>query len=331
MDVPPSRSPEGHSLFALDARRRLKEIAHARLVDKTLSRPLLKALILLAATQPADHRRSGGDRVLSADALLTDGGQLALAVMRALIVLATLPPDGSYAPENLIAWTHEIPEDTLTRTVKTLAALGIIERHPDADEYRLTPVPSGSNVLDGWPPTNSTPKRVSTRSDLSDLQDSLFAERHIPIVVLTEQSAEKPILPVREVRLIVGGEAEIFLLADHLTAQLRTRLGRNFGVSRGMARIFWPGLSLASDPFDHPLVAVLDVETPEAALAEFAHQFDLSRPHIRKEIKLIEALCSNAERQATRLQADIRIKDRELQEVRDNLHAAQRQLKSRDE
>lgn len=318
-------------LFALDARRRLKEITHARLVDKTLSRSLLKALILLAATQPADDRRSGGDRVLSADALLTDGGQLALAVMRALIVLATLPPNGSYAPENLVAWTHEIPEDTLTRTVKTLAALGIIERHPDADEYRLAPfLSTRPDVLDGWPPADYTPKLVSTRSDLSDLQTSLLAERHGPIVVLTEQSAEKPVLPIREVRLIAGNDAEIFLLADHLTSQLRQQLGSNFAVSRGMARIFWPGLSRTSDPFDHPLVAVLDVETPEAALAEFARQFDLSRPHIRAEIKLIEGLRSAAESQVTKQKADLGIKDRELQDVRGNLDAAQRRLKDRE-
>jgi hypothetical protein len=72
-----------------------------------------------------------------------------------------------------------------------------------------------------------------------------------------------------------------------------------------MARIFWPQLTLHSDPLHHPLVPILDIEPVESALAEFARSFDLSRPHIRREIEQLDELNAQLKQQNALLKAEV--------------------------
>jgi len=91
------------------------------------------------------------------------------------------------------------------------------------------------------------------------------------------------------VRMIVGAEPRIYLIAgEHWLRGLADLLGRRLALPAGAARVWWPGLTLRSDPFEHPLLFPLDDERELDLLAEFARRFELSRPLVRREIRLIE-------------------------------------------
>jgi hypothetical protein len=176
---------------------------------------------------------------------------------------------------------------------------------------------------------------VRDSQGIAKLAARLFGGRHAPCVVLTQPSERaESVLPLREVRAIAGADALIYLISDELLPEFRRTVGPRLALASGMARIFWPELTLQSDPFDHPLVTILDVELTESALAEFAAQFDLSRPHIRREINMLEALRATLSRENARLKADLRQCQRELgdrhQDLRDALaraEHAERQLR----
>lgn len=143
---------------------------------------------------------------------------------------------------------------------------------------------------------------VDSEPSVLRLEEALLGERHWPCVVLPDRPDEDgPTLPPEELRAIVGPEAQIYLISEHFLPRLRATLGRRLAVNQGMARIYWPGLASDSDEFDHPQVAVLDIEPVESALAEFSSQFDFSRPHIRREIKRIEELRRMAEQKSAHL------------------------------
>jgi hypothetical protein len=118
----------------------------------------------------------------------------------------------------------------------------------------------------------------------------LSSDREQPVVALAQSlEAEEPVLASGDVRAIVGADARIYYLpAEHLLQSLQSILGRSLALPRGAARIWWPGLGSRSDPSDHPLVLELDGQPQAHTLAELARQFDLSRPRVRREIKLIE-------------------------------------------
>jgi hypothetical protein len=131
---------------------------------------------------------------------------------------------------------------------------------------------------------------VRSQAGMQSLEDFLLSGRSAAVVVLS-QSADtfQPVLSPARIRAIIGPEGTIYYVpGEQLLRQLRAVLGHGLALSRGTVRIFWPGLTIRSDPADHPLVPVLDGEPVESALAEFARQFDLSRPRVRSEIRLIE-------------------------------------------
>ncbi len=131
---------------------------------------------------------------------------------------------------------------------------------------------------------------VLSQSGVWALADLLLGEREHPVVVLTQsEETLQPVLSPPRIRAIVGPHAPIrYLPGEYLLEALRVVLGNRLAVCRGAARIFWPGLWRGADPADHPLVQILDGELEADAHAEFARQFDLSRPPVRREIKLIE-------------------------------------------
>jgi hypothetical protein len=131
---------------------------------------------------------------------------------------------------------------------------------------------------------------VRSQAGMQSLEDFLLGERAAPVVVLSQSTDTfQPVLSPGRIRTIIGPEGAIYYVpGEQLLRQLRAVLGHALALSRGAVRIFWPGLTIRSDPADHPLVPMLDGESEEDALAEFARQFDLSRPRVRSEIKLIE-------------------------------------------
>ena len=165
----------------------------------------------------------------------------------------------------------------------------------------------------------------------------LDSHRSTPSVVLTQRMDHPaPVLPPEKVRAVLGPECRIyFITSDRLLRRLRTRLGGGLMVSRGAVRIFWPGLSVHSDPFAHPLMPVLDVESLDSALAELRRQFDLSRPAVRQEIKLVEDARSVLEAEITRLTRDLAATAKQLRQASQQRHdaiaraeTAERQLQS---
>ena len=127
---------------------------------------------------------------------------------------------------------------------------------------------------------------VHGKAGLRQLEADLRGDRSYPIVILaSEESRREPVIPPDDVRSVIGATGRIYFIpGEYRLRQLRSMLGRSLAVSRGTARVFWPGLNAQSDPETHPLVAALFDEAPWGTLAAFARAFDLSRPHVRAEI-----------------------------------------------
>lgn len=165
---------------------------------------------------------------------------------------------------------------------------------------------------------------VRTEAGIWALESLLLGERETPVVVLSQsEETLQPVLPAEKVRAIVGPHAVIYYLpGEYLLHHLTVTLGADFAVSRGSVRIFWPGLSSESDPFDHPLIAILDDEPERDALREFARQFDLSRPPVRHEIKLIEDARSLLQAELDDANNDLRATAEQLRDANIARHEA---------
>jgi hypothetical protein len=124
-------------------------------------------------------------------------------------------------------------------------------------------------------------------------------EREHPVVAIARSlEADEPVLAPADVRVIVGVGPRIYYLPDEESLEgLERLLGRVLALPAGGVRVWWPGLSVDSGAGEHPVMLALDGEPPARVLAEFARGFDLSRPRVRGEIRLIEDLRRLAERE----------------------------------
>jgi len=132
---------------------------------------------------------------------------------------------------------------------------------------------------------------VRTQQALRDMEAYLLSgDRGQPVVGLTcLPEINEPVLAPERVRAIVGAGPQIYYVpGDHLLRCLHGVLGRRLALPAGGVRVWWPGLTARSDPGEHPFVLALDSEPQGDLLAEFACQFELSRPFVRSEIKVIE-------------------------------------------
>jgi hypothetical protein len=169
---------------------------------------------------------------------------------------------------------------------------------------------SNRDLLGAQPPRRSTLDRTtaSISSDARalvvrsepDLQRMgaylLWEEREHPVVALAPGSAEQLVLSPDDVRAVVGPLPRIYLIAgEEPLRALERLLGRSLALPAGTARIWWPGLTLGSDPNWHPIVLQLFDECHPDLYGEFARAFDLSRPVVRHEISLIDDLRRKAE------------------------------------
>jgi hypothetical protein len=129
--------------------------------------------------------------------------------------------------------------------------------------------------------------------------DLRSADRGLPVVGLAcLQEINAPVLAPQLVRKIVGIDVRIYYVPrEYLLRRLHGMLGPRLALPAGGARVWWPGLAPSSDPAAHPLVLALDSESETDMLAEFARRFDVSRPYVGAEIRLIEDARALAERE----------------------------------
>ncbi len=120
--------------------------------------------------------------------------------------------------------------------------------------------------------------------------DLRSGDRLLPVVGLAcLEEINEPVLDPQRVREVVGVGPRIYYVpGEYLLRRLQGMLGQRLALPAGSARVWWPCMSTRSDPAAHPRVLALDSESQADMLAEFARQFDLSRPHVRSEIILIE-------------------------------------------
>jgi hypothetical protein len=91
------------------------------------------------------------------------------------------------------------------------------------------------------------------------------------------------------VRALVGSGPRIYYLpGERVLCRLQGMVGQRLALPAGDARVWWPRLSVRSDPGEHPLVLAIEGESRAEMLVEFARRFDLSRPVVRAEIRRIE-------------------------------------------
>jgi len=157
---------------------------------------------------------------------------------------------------------------------------------------------------------------VRRARQLQRLEAELVSARRYPVVLLAlAADADEPVFPPAQLRRAAGLRVRIYLLVgQHPFQRPPVVATKHLAVPRGSARICWPQFSVGSDPDDHPLVHRLEGESDPDALKEFARQFKISRPCVRREIKLIEGIRTTSEHELA--QARLRLTEVE-QQLRD--------------
>lgn len=161
-------------------------------------------------------------------------------------------------------------------------------------------------ALAGFGAEASDPEYVVVHSDedLRRLGHEVLGERDRPIVGVTlRDGTQEPVLRASDIRTVVGDEVRIYLVADdHLLLGLREILGPRLRLDAGTLRIWWPGAAVRCDPSDHPVVVGLEDEDYLETLKELAREFDLSRPHVRGQVRMIEDARAFLEHEMLRVQ-----------------------------
>lgn len=176
---------------------------------------------------------------------------------------------------------------------------------------------------------------VRTQALLRSLVEHLLSgNRQLPLVLLTfDDERLEPVLVPERVRAVTGRPAEIYYvtteyLLRRFNASLRRRLGESTGHSLRLeaaaVRIYWPGVSERSSPKDHPLVPELVDEHAWDLLAEFQHRFDLSRPTVRPEIRLLNDTLATTERELRLARNRVASVEEQLRDAQISAHEAQR-------
>ncbi len=145
---------------------------------------------------------------------------------------------------------------------------------------------------------------VHSDEDLQRLGSEILSERDSPIVGVTlRDGTQEPVLRASDIRSVTGEGVRICLLADDaLLLALREILGPRLRLDAGTLRIWWPEASVRCDPSDHPVVVGLEDEDYLDTLEEFAHAFDLSRPRVRSQVRVIEDARAFLEHEMLRVQ-----------------------------
>lgn len=123
-----------------------------------------------------------------------------------------------------------------------------------------------SNPGSDSPGANDPPVRSGTAarwieaSDAADFAVNVLMdpERKRPVVaVTTHRHADAPTIDLDELTGALKGHADVVALrTGEATWELSAALPSRLDVYDGAARIWWPGLTTTSDPYDHPLMFI---------------------------------------------------------------------------
>jgi len=171
---------------------------------------------------------------------------------------------------------------------------------------------------------------VQTEPELLSLVEYVLGDRCQPVIALASMGqAHMAVLPPRGVRAIIGSAPPIYVIrCAYLLGRLADALGGALALTAGAARIWWPGLSTASDPLDHPLVVQMESERADSLLEEFALQFDLSRPRVRVAIKALDDVRALIEQQLQRTNLQLVQSRQQLRDVQVERHRARTRAES---
>jgi hypothetical protein len=163
---------------------------------------------------------------------------------------------------------------------------------------------------------------VRTTEDLERFSDDIHDDRDYPIVGLTLRSnSHEPVLRAGDIRGVVGPGVRIYLLTnDELLFDLQELLSSRLRLWSGAIRVWWPGVSAASSPADHPVVVGLEGEDYTVTLEEFAHEFDLSRPRVRSRMRVSEDARAFLERELAEAQEQHRRTHERLRDAQIECH-----------
>jgi hypothetical protein len=167
------------------------------------------------------------------------------------------------------------------------------------------------------------------RSMLAHVLDRRRVE---PVIGLSGAAdGEGPVISPSGVRTTIGPSARIYYLeGEFWLAQLDEELGSGLALAPAAARIWWPDFTRDSDPGDHPLVVALEAEDPSITLAEFARVFHLSRPVVRREIRLQGELLALAEHLLSQTSEQLAKAEQLLREAHVERHREAQRASERD-
>jgi hypothetical protein len=150
------------------------------------------------------------------------------------------------------------------------------------------------------------------------------------IGLVCQRHTDELALALRSIRQVVGPRVRIYQIScDALVDRLQRTLGLALAVGYGGARIWWPGLTVNSDPVDHPEVALPQTATPQATFAEeFARQFDLSRPRVRAALRHVKQSLGLAEQELCRAPASLQLSAQAIRNAQLDRHESLSQVQA---
>lgn len=153
-----------------------------------------------------------------------------------------------------------------------------LARTPSAARPRGTCLPRSADRGGALGDTVVSPRRssyieVTSPVAVGGLLAEIFsAERAYPVVALTMSPYPgAPSFDPLEVRAVIPVEARLYLVPPgRFERELSASLPFGLGLAPSAVRIWWPGLSVRSNPLDHPMVRVWSADGEGRALAELA-------------------------------------------------------------
>lgn len=122
-------------------------------------------------------------------------------------------------------------------------------------------------TVDGWDVPRSALEVGDTGAVDHLATEILDPKRLVPLVVVTEPVFATP--TVKGLASLLGehlfGLARVVHLPSKLTRPLTARLGKELSVFDGGIRIYWPGVTLKTPPFRHPLILRRAIEQAGAS------------------------------------------------------------------
>jgi hypothetical protein len=105
-------------------------------------------------------------------------------------------------------------------------------------------------------PVSLTAKLIDD-DDVDELVSDVLLSpaRHLPVIAVSVDAyTDQPLVSADEIQKAVLGFASVVMLKDKWAAfRLTDAIGKPLSCYNGAVRLYWPGLTIDADPFDHPL------------------------------------------------------------------------------